>query len=81
MTFKSVSRLSSNFEYEKIRGIGGLFPKAVCENKVVNLGEKRLTWARIFCIQNTSISSKKPTQVPENSSSQKGRITENTSLT
>ena len=40
ITFQSVNRLSSNFEYGKIRGIGGLFAKAVCKNKVVNLGEK-----------------------------------------
>ena len=26
-----------------------MFAKAVCRNKVVNLGEKWLTWAIIYC--------------------------------
>ena len=34
---------------EKICRIGGLFAKAVCRNKMVNLGEKWLTWAGMFC--------------------------------
>ena len=42
----------SNFEYGKICRIDGLFAKAVCKNKVVNLGEKWLTWVTltIYCI-------------------------------
>ena len=50
ITFQSVNRLISNFEYGKIWRIHGLFAKAVCRNKVVNLGEKWLTWAIIYCI-------------------------------
>ena len=50
ITFQSVNRLISNFEYGKIWRIHGLFAKAVCWNKVVILGEKWLTWAIIYCI-------------------------------
>ena len=49
ITFQSVNRLISNFEYGKIWRIHGLFAKAVCWNKVVILGEKWLTWAIIYC--------------------------------
>ena len=38
--------------------IDALFAKAVCRNKVVNLGEKWLTWAIISC------SKKQPDEVP-----------------
>ena len=43
-------RLNPNFEYGKICRIDDLFAKAVCRSKVVNLGEKWLTWAIISCI-------------------------------
>jgi len=49
ITFQSVNWLISNFEYGKIWGIDGLFAKSVFRNKVVNLGEKWLTWAIISC--------------------------------
>ena len=39
ITVQSVNWLISNFEYGKICRIGGLFAKAVFENKLVNLGE------------------------------------------
>ena len=49
ITFQPVDRLISNFEYGKIYSISGLFAKAVCRNKVVNLSEKLLIWAIISC--------------------------------
>ena len=63
ITFQSVNRLISNFQYGKIQRIGGFFAKAVCRNKVVNLGEKWLCWVRMFC---TSITfcAKKNRNVP-----------------
>ena len=50
ITFLSVNWLISNFPYGIIRRIGGLFAKAVCGNKVVNLVEKWLTWKIISCV-------------------------------
>ena len=49
ITFKLVDRLISNFEYGKIFRISGLFAKPVCRNKVVYLGEKWLSWVRMYC--------------------------------
>ena len=39
ITFQSVNRLISNFEYGKICRIDGLFAIAVRRNKVLDLGE------------------------------------------
>ena len=47
ITFQPVDRLISNFECGKICRIDGLFTKAVCKNKVVNLGEKWLSWVKM----------------------------------
>ena len=44
LIFDPVVRLSQNLENRKICRIDGLFAKAVCKTKVVNLGGKWLTW-------------------------------------
>ena len=48
--FKALVRLYPNFEYGNIYRIDDLFAEAVVKKQVIHLGEKRSTWARIFCI-------------------------------
>jgi len=48
-----VDRLMPNFEGAKICTFGGLFAKAVCKNKMVNLGEKWLSWVRMYYIEDS----------------------------
>ena len=50
--FWTSGQIEPKFEYGKISRIVDLFAKAVCRSKVVNLGEKWLTWAMIYCSLN-----------------------------